>query len=188
MIEAVLADRYAAALAEIAKEKNIIDKIDAEMVLLADIMSADQGAISVPELTALLGMPRVSLEEKIRITDIMLDKLSFSDEVGNLLNVLISKNRVNLIGRITKRYRARSAKMKNLVDVEVESAYPLSENDRHGLKSALEASLGRSIDMTVKVNKEIIAGIKVWVSGKMIDGSIAGSLERIEAKVAGTFA
>ncbi|MHC4871085.1 MAG: F0F1 ATP synthase subunit delta [Planctomycetota bacterium] len=40
MIENVLAARYAKALAEIAVEKKLIDRINAELILLADILSS----------------------------------------------------------------------------------------------------------------------------------------------------
>lgn len=180
MIEDILAARYAKAITNIAAEKEILDRVHAEVELLADVLLPNRGAISVPELITFLGMPRVPLEQKIRVTDIMLEKLNFTEEVGNLLNVLISKQRIGIIGRIADHVRRRTASLKGVVGVAVDTARPLSDKDRSTLKSALESALGKEVDITVREDATLLGGLCVHLGDTMIDGSVSGRLERLE--------
>ena len=76
MIENVIARRYARALAEVAVEKNEIEKTDSDVLTLADILDPEGGDISVPELIDCLGSPVIALEQKIKMTDVSLQKAS----------------------------------------------------------------------------------------------------------------
>lgn len=183
MIRDILASRYAKALCQLAADNDRLGRVHAEVEMLADILDPGRGEISVPELLTLLGMPRVPLEDKIRITDKMLETLDFSTEVGNLLNVLIAKNRVGLIGAIADQVRRRTARLKGVTAVSAESARPLSESDRSALRAALEAALHNEIDLTVAVREELLGGIRVRLGDTLIDGSVAGALDRLEREL-----
>jgi F-type H+-transporting ATPase subunit delta len=183
MNEAILAGRYAHALVDLAEERQTLDRVDTELSLLADILMPDRGSISVPELVRLLGQPRVALADKIRITDLMLEKLEFTEEVGNLLNVLISRQRVGLTGLIAERFHALAARRKGVVNARAAVARPLQEKDRRTLKSALEAALGREVDLDVHEDPSLIGGLRVRVDSTLIDGSVAGGLDRLATEL-----
>lgn len=183
MIENVLAQRYAKALLSIAQEKNLIDRIGSEMALLADIFSSNKGQISVPELINVLGMPRISLKEKIRITDVMLEKLDFTKEVGDFLNVLITNNRVGLIGRIADFYCRRTAEMKGIASIKLETARALSEAELKDLCASLETALKRNVEISASTNEELIGGIRMRINDTLIDKSIDGALKRLKTRL-----
>ncbi|MHC4871084.1 MAG: ATP synthase F1 subunit delta [Planctomycetota bacterium] len=128
-------------------------------------------------------MPRISLKEKIRITDIMLEKLDFTDEVGNLLNVLITKNRVGLVGRISDHYAKQTAEMKGIASVEVETAHNLSESERKGLLASLVSALGKEVELYVNTQEELIGGLRIRINDTLIDKSVSGNLSRLESRL-----
>jgi F-type H+-transporting ATPase subunit delta len=184
MIDQMLAGRYAGAMVALASEKGVLDRVHAEIELLADILMPDRGEVQVPELLDLLAMPRVPLEEKIRITDLMLEQLDFSEEVGNLLNVLIARRRVGLMGKIADQFRARLAEAKSVAVATAETAKPMSEHNRQALKSALKVLTGREVDLAVYENPALLGGLRVHVDGRLLDGSVDGALTRLETGLA----
>jgi len=183
MIEDTLAARYAAALIGIARDKGTLDRIQAEMETLADIFAPDRGAINVPELGTLLGMPRIPLAEKIRITDVMLEELDFTAEAGNLLNVLIKRRRIALVGPIAAQVRRRVAAEKGVAAATVETARPLTDAQREALAKALAQAVGRDVDLAVRDNPDLLGGVRVRMGDTLIDGSLDGALDRLETKL-----
>jgi F-type H+-transporting ATPase subunit delta len=183
MIEDVLAERYAKALAGIARERDLVERIAQEVTLLADILTPGAGEINLPELGVLLGMPRIPLEKKIHITDVMLEKLNVSVEVGNLLNVLIQKRRIHLVPRIAQRYNHRVAELKNQSEVRIEAAMSLAEDDLQRLRETLRECLGREVEMHMNINKDLLGGLRLSVDGKLLDRSVEGALESLEKRL-----
>jgi F-type H+-transporting ATPase subunit delta len=182
-MEDVLASRYARALGEIAQEKGILDRVYSEIEILADISMPDRGDVSVPELLTFLHAPRIPLEDKIKLTDVMLEKMKFTEEVGSLLNILIRRGRVNLVGNIANNLRKRIAALKNVTVADLESAVPLKDNELKEIQSALESRLNGKVDIRSRIKPELIGGLRVRIGDQLIDGSITGRLERLESSL-----
>ncbi len=181
MIENVIARRYAQALAEVAVEKNEIEKTDADVMILADILDPEGGDVSVPELLDYLGSPVVPLEQKIKMTDVLCEKLNIGELVSEFLNVLIRKRRVPLMTRIAKEYIRISSAIEQIITAEVESAYELTEEEENKISAVLEKKAGLKVRLHTKVNPGLLSGVKVKIGDTMLDGSIKGRMDRIEA-------
>ncbi len=183
MIENVIACRYARALAEVAVDKKEIEKTDEDIIVLADILDSEGGDISVPELVDFLGSPVVPLDQKIKLTDVLCEKLNIGELVSDFLNVLIRKARVPLMSRIAREYIRISSKIEEIVTAEVESAYPLGDEDKEKIVAALKKREGKNVRLHTKVNEDLLSGIKVKIGDTLFDGSIKGRMDRIEAKL-----
>lgn len=183
MIENVIARRYARALAEVAAEKNEIEKTDADILALADILNAEGGEISVPELTDYLGSPVVPLEQKIKLTDTLCEKLSIGELVSDFLNVLIRKGRVPLMSRIAREYIRISSSIEGIVTADVESAYLLSDEEQKKIIKALEKNAGKKVRLHTKINESLLSGVRIKIGDTLLDGSIKGRMDRVEARL-----
>jgi F-type H+-transporting ATPase subunit delta len=63
-------------------------------------------------------------------------------------------------------------------------AEPLSAEHLEGLKSALsQVSGGKSVDVAVKVDPEIVGGIVVRLGSRMVDGSLKTKLNSIRTRM-----
>ena len=69
-----------------------------------------------------------------------------------------------------------------MASARVETARALTDSERHGLKAALESALGHEADLDVRPNEALIAGVRVRVNGTLIDGSVAGALDRLATR------
>lgn len=183
MIENVIARRYARALAEVAVEKNEIEKTDADVIILADILDAEGGDISVPELMDYLGSPVIALEQKIKMTDVLCEKLQVGELVSEFLNVLIRKGRVPLMSRIAREYIRISSKIEEIVTADIESAYQLSEEQQQKVIKTLEKKAGKKVRLHTKINEKLLSGVRIKIGDTLLDGSIKGRMDRIEAKL-----
>lgn len=181
MIENVIARRYAKALAEAAVRNNELDKVSDDLNLLADMIDPWRGDISVPELTELLGSPTVHVNEKIRITDVICEKLKFGKLVSDFLNVLILHDRVGLTGRIAREFGRVTERLEEVSTAEVETAEPLGEAQRKHLQEALSKVQGRSVRLVVTTNAKLLAGLRVKIGDILYEGSLRGRLERISS-------
>ncbi len=65
----------------------------------------------------------------------------------------------------------------------VESAVPLSEQERVDLSAGVMRRHGAGIDTSFVENPALIGGVRVQVGSDVYDGSIRGRLQEIEAKL-----
>ncbi len=183
MIENVISKRYAKGLAEVAAERDELDAVGEDIGRLADLLDPERGDISEPELPDFLGSPTVPPEQKVKLTDVLCDKLGIGQTVSDFLNVLIQKSRVQLAGRIARDYVGIAAQMHKQATAYVDTAEPLSKEQHKRLREELERILDCEVRLVVKEQKKLIAGLRVRTGDRLFDGSIAGRLDRLQAQV-----
>jgi F-type H+-transporting ATPase subunit delta len=181
MNENVIAKRYAKGLAAFAAQRGRLAEVRDDLRLLADLLDPERGDISVPELRALLFSPTVTPEEKIRVTDVICEKLSIGQEVSDFLNVLIKKTRIGLIGMLERQYERLAADLNAEGLAEVRTARLLSPQQEESLRLALREATGKTVRLRVEEDKSLIAGVRVRMSDIMLDGSFAARLEKMES-------
>lgn len=181
MIENVIARRYAKALAEAAVQENKLDQVSDDLNLLADMIDPWRGDISVPELTELLSSPTVPIEEKIRSTDKICEKLQMEPLVSNFLNVLIVHDRIQLTGKIAREFGRVTERLEAVSTAEVMSAQPLTDAQRGELQNILTKIEGRPVRLVLTCSNKLIAGLRVKIGDIMYEGSMHGRLERLGA-------
>ncbi len=103
--------------------------------------------------------------------------LSGSDRKGtNFLKLLLEYRRVAALPEISGHFEALKAETENTVDVTVVSATPLSEAERARISAALEARLGRNVNIETELDKNLIGGAVIRAGDVVIDGSLRARL------------
>lgn len=95
-----------------------------------------------------------------------------ADVVLNTLKVMSSHGRAGLLRTMAREARTLLNEAKGLVAVEVTSAAPLTPELQSTLQSALGEKLGIVPVLSVGVDPELIAGIKLRVGDTVYDGSL----------------
>jgi F-type H+-transporting ATPase subunit delta len=103
-----------------------------------------------------------------------------SAEADNLLRVLAENGRIGLLPEIRAQFEALKNEREGVVEAEVQSAFELTEAQVADLVQRLEKKTGRKVRTTVQVNKDLIAGVKVVLGDKVIDGSARAQLGALE--------
>jgi F-type H+-transporting ATPase subunit delta len=172
MAEAVtIARPYAVAVFRLAKEKNALAKWS-EMLAFAGAVVAD------PQMQAVIDNPKfVSADVERLLLAVCGDKL---DEAGaNLIKLLVEYDRIGLLPDIVAIYEELKAQDEGTLEAEITAAIELDAAQVKALVDQLQTKFGKKVEATVKVDPEIIGGIKIVVGDTVIDASVRGRLQEL---------
>ena len=89
----------------------------------------------------------------------------------------MENNRLNVLPAIRDLFEQLKANYENEVDAQIESAFPLSEDQVRVLVRKLEARTERKVRASVSVVPELIGGVRVQVGDELWDASVRGQLD-----------
>jgi F-type H+-transporting ATPase subunit delta len=101
-------------------------------------------------------------------------------EAENFARVLASNGRLALLPEIRAQFEALKDEREGVVEAEVQSAFELSDAQLRDLVQRLEKRTGRKIRARVEINEDLIAGVRVILGDKVIDGSARAQLGALE--------
>lgn len=105
---------------------------------------------------------------------------SLSGEAENLVRVLASNGRLELLPEIHAQFEALKNEREGVVEAELLSAFELSEAQVRDLVQRLEKKTGRRVRARVSVDRELIGGVRILLGDKVIDGSARAQLAALE--------
>jgi len=101
-------------------------------------------------------------------------------EADNLVRVLAANGRLELLPEIRDQFEALKDEREGVVEAEVQSAFDLSDAQLRDLVQRLEKKTGRRIRARVQIKQDLIAGVRVILGDKVIDGSARAQLAALE--------
>jgi F-type H+-transporting ATPase subunit delta len=167
---------YARALYDAAKDENRVDAVGEE---LGDFVEAQR---QVPELRELLRNPQ--LDQRLKAS--ALEELLGGEEklVRNFLMLLTEKGRAGEIDEIARDFERIVAQEKGILDVELTTAVPLSEDEAGEVIAQIEKASGRPVVATRRVDPDLIGGIVLQAGSLRLDASVRGRLDRLRNDLA----
>lgn len=166
---------YATSLFEAAEGRGKIDSIKTQLGQFAD--AVDENA----ELRLFLFSPYFSGDEKSAGVERIIE--GAEPEFVNFLKLLAERHRLPALQRIRTQYEALWAEHNKLLPVTVTSAVNLPPETIEKIGSSVEQQTGRKVELTGKVDDEIIGGLVLQVGNMVLDASIKGRLERLRKQV-----
>lgn len=168
---ATLARPYANAVFELAKQENQLDPWSRNLALLA-VTAADAS------VRMLLESPSATDAQKAdALAEICGDELSGAGSA--LVGVLARNRRLPLLGEISAQFETLRAEEERTLDVEVVAAYEMSVEQRAQLIDALQTRFEREIQLTSRVDNDLLGGAIVRAGDTVIDGSVRGKLDKL---------
>ena len=107
-------------------------------------------------------------------------------EATSFLQMLVENKRLEALPEIRDQFDTLKAEREGAIDAVIESAFPLEGADLSALVADLERRFKRKIRPQVTVVKELIGGAKVSVGDQVIDGTVRGKLEAMNAGLMGS--
>ena len=105
-------------------------------------------------------------------------KKSFLD----FLELLVDKNRQDLLPDIADTFDALSDASRGVVRVQVRSWRPLTDAQRSGLQAGIQKFAVRNVILEEKVDPAVKGGLLCYAGDRVIDGSVAYRLKQIGEK------
>jgi F-type H+-transporting ATPase subunit delta len=103
-----------------------------------------------------------------------------SGDAENFVRVLAENGRLGLLPEIRSQFEALKDEREGVLEAEVHSAMELSDAQVADLVQRLEKRSGRKVRTKVHIDKNLIAGVKIVLGDKVIDGSVRAQLAALE--------
>jgi F-type H+-transporting ATPase subunit delta len=169
---------YARSLFEVAQEQDKLDLVREQLGQFADALQDNR------ELQVFFFSPYFSTPEK---EDGLDRAVTGADPVvQNFLKLLIENHRMPVIFRIRRALDVLWEEENQLLPVEVTSAVELDEGTVRQIGDRISEQTGRRVDLSSRVEPDILGGIVVRVGNSVLDASVRNRLENLRRQVART--
>jgi ATP synthase F1 delta subunit len=171
-----IAQVYARSLFEVAKEHDRLDEVREQLGQFADALEANR------ELQVFFFSPYFSSHEK----EAGLERAvtGMDPAVSNFLKLLIENHRMPVLFRIRREYDALWEEENRLLPVQVTSAVELDEQVVRAIGDRISEQTGRRVELSARVEPDILGGIVVQVGNQVLDASVRNRLEQLRKQVA----
>ena len=177
MADQRVAARYAKSLLDLGKEMGTLSAVKDDMDLLSKTMAESR------ELRLLLRNPIVKHDKKLAILKAIFEG-KVSDMTLRFFTIPTEKNRESAIEGIGPEFLAQYNVMQGVQSAEVTSATPLTAIARLEIRKLVTQQTGLAdVQLTEKVDPELIGGFILRVGDNQIDDSVRTSLRRMRTSL-----
>ena len=171
-----IAEVYARSLFEVAKEHDILDEIHDDLGAFATALEENR------ELAVFFFSPYFSSEEK---KDGLKRAVTGADPIFmNFLEALLERHRMPVIFRMRTRFEQLWDEEKKLLPVEITSSVQLDKAIVQSIGERIGEQTGQKVELSSKVDPEILGGLVVRVGNFVLDASIRNRLNQLRKQVA----
>lgn len=172
MSQNIVAERYALALFQLAKEQNIVQKLEEELRVIRKSVKEN------PAFITLLTTPNLSLHEKKNVLQSVFSGVS--PIVSHTLMLLLDRHRQKDIADVADAFIAFANKESGIEEAKVYSIRPLTAQETEAISASFAAKVGkRSLNIENIVDTNLLGGLKVRIGNRIFDGSLRGKLDRL---------
>jgi F-type H+-transporting ATPase subunit delta len=136
-----------------------------------------------PEMRQLFGNPKVT---STQFVELFSSAGTMPAEGRALLQMLAENRRLEALPAIRDMFDQLKAEREGAIDATIESAFPLEGAELSALVADLERRFKRKIRPQVSIDKELIGGAKISVGDQVIDGTVRGKLDAMNAGLMGS--
>jgi ATP synthase F1 delta subunit len=171
-----IAQVYARSLFQVAKERDVLDEVHDQLTEFADALNSNR------DLAVFFFSPYFSGQEK---KEGLKRAVTGADPfLMNFLEALIERHRMPVIFRIRARFEELWDEERRLLPVEVTSSVELDKGTVDSIGERIGEQTGRTVELSSKVDPEILGGIVLRVGNFVLDASIRNRLNQLRKQVA----
>ena len=104
-----------------------------------------------------------------------------SADQQNFVRILIENDRLQVLPEIRDLFVAKKNKHEGVLEADVSSAFPIDDATLANLKKDLEAHFKAKLNVSVRLDPELIGGVRIAVGDDVIDTSVRGKLANMAA-------
>ena len=166
-----LARPYANAVFAVARQDGDLERWS-RMLGFLSVAAAD------PQVKLLLDSPEVADEQKaFRLAEVIGDELN--ERARKFVQALAANKRLELIDDVREQYEGLRAAEEQTLDVEVVSAFPLTDEQSATITRSLAVKYSKEVNLTSVVDRNLLGGAVIRAGDTVIDGSVRGKLDKL---------
>ena len=179
MAEDQTVEGYARGIYLVARAEGAVDRVEDEMYRFARAFEAN------PDLGRQLGDQHIDIATRLGIISDLLGGKAHPQTVAALMYIVQSE-RARQLPAIADAVVSLAAGSRRSSVAEVRSAIPLDDEQVQRLAASLEQSSGRSVEVKVVVDPDVVGGIVVRMGDTVIDGTVARRLAQMRTAMTGS--
>jgi len=172
-----VAERYAAALADVALERKSGEAIREDLAAFVETFLASA------DLRNALESPAVDGAVKNKIITAIAAKMGLNDAVRNFICLIVDHRRTHLLQEILPVFSTELNKRLGIAEAEVTTARALSDAEKKDLLAVLQRRTGKKIEARFAEDNTLLGGAVVRVGSTVYDGSVREQLNRLREQL-----
>jgi F-type H+-transporting ATPase subunit delta len=174
-----LAERYAAALFELADERHELDTVANDVRELRAMLHGSA------DLMRLVRSPVLSRDEQGKAMAALAADAKLSKLTADFIAVVARNRRLFAVPAMIEAYLDTLAARRGEVTAEVVAAQQLTKAQEDALAEQLRRAVGSRVTVDVRVDPSLLGGMVVKIGSRMVDGSLKGQLQRLQLSMRG---
>ncbi len=171
-----IAEVYGRSLFAVAQERDSVDDLREQLGQFADALHDNR------DLALFFFSPYFSTQEKEDGLDRAVE--GADETLVNFLHLLIENHRMPAIFRIRDYYDRLWEEAHEILPVEVSTAVALDEAVVEQIGDRISQGTGQEIELTTRVDPDILGGVVLRVGNSILDASIRNRLDTLRKHVA----
>lgn len=177
MNDSKISVRYARALFQSALEKNILDKVNQDMILISEICR-------MGEMKEVLNSPIIVPSKKQGIFHKVLTN-NVEGITLSLIDLVVRNGRESFLPAIARVFISDTLKYKGITKSVLTTAVKVDESVKKQIAGLISESFNTKAELEEVIDDEIIGGFILRIDDKYIDGSIRNKLRKIKKELTG---
>jgi len=180
MNESRISVRYAKALFLSALEKNILERVNQDMIQVKEICG-------LPDVKTILANPVIIPSRKTTILHGLFEKDLHELSMG-LIDLAVKNGRERYIPSIARVFIHETKNYKGVTESVLTTAVKVDPEIKKQVSDLIEKLFRTKVDLTENIDDSIIGGFILKVEDNYIDASVRNKLRKIRAElVTGTY-
>jgi F-type H+-transporting ATPase subunit delta len=173
MIETRVSFRYAKSLLDLSLEKGQLEQVREDMQLVLDTIRDNH------ELSLMLKSPIIKTDKKNEVL-----KAIFGGKIGvissEFINIITHKRREMELEGIAAAFLSQYKTHKKILTAVITTASGLDKSLREKVLAIVKGSTTSEVELTEKVNKDLIGGFVLRVGDQQVDASIRRQIVNLD--------
>lgn len=170
-----IARPYAEALFAAARAQNAAD---AWLPLLDGL----DKALSQPQVASLMGDPRLSNQQKLDLLSAVTGA-KLPPQLATFLKLVIDNDRLSTLPEVASQFHRLKNDAEGTADCVIESAFTLSDAQVADLIKRLSSKFPRRLKPQVRVEPQLIGGVRITVGDRVLDSSVRAQLDAMRIQL-----
>ena len=167
---------YGGSLYDLAKEEGLTEQIHDELKQVITLFDAN------PDYWRFLATVSISKEERCKALDEAL-RGSVQAYLLNFMKILCENGTIGSMKGCAREYTRRYNEDHNIVEVRAVTAVPINEKLTAALKAKLDTALGKTVELSCKVDPACMGGVLLELPGRQLDGTVRHRLDALSASL-----
>ncbi|MDR4507149.1 MAG: ATP synthase F1 subunit delta [Candidatus Brocadiaceae bacterium] len=176
MLDNSVAITFVKALLDVAETQEVSTEIEKDLDLVCEVFTEHE------DLKKIISHPSITRDEKKKIIKNVFGK-STSELMNSFLNLLVDRRKEMILDFIPLVYKKVIDEKKGVLKAKVQTAIPLIGDRLKNLTVRLNKLTGKTVEVEVTRNPQILGGVVVEIGNIMIDGSVASRLKNLRTKL-----